>query len=404
MRIDPRMLRLISIIAFSHLLIASPLFGQSQWTLRDSSWTQEYFDVTWGDSQFVVVGEGGAILTSPDAITWTNRQSGVNLFLYSVAYAKGLFVAVGEAGTILSSSDGITWTAEVNTPTRSDLACVIYAKDQFVALGADDSVLVSADGLKWTRYETLNSLGLIKITYGNGLYVAIGAVALGEQSVATSVDGYSWTSHEYQVALPLTSYSSVAYGNGLYVVTRGEPAGILVSSDAVTWKTIFAPSDMSAITFANGQFVAFGVGTILTSADGSTWTTRAWPKGVIQQGLSSVAYGNGQFVAVGGFGIILSSPADNSKAAILLGTAMAGTAPIVTYSGHNLKVAIHGSDESCLRNVEVFDVDGRKLLSSGLSVVGNTVNILSGALSPGIHALRFSNETSHYSLPFAVSR
>ena len=59
-----------------------------------------------------------------------------------------------------------------------------------------------------------------------------------------------------------------------------------------------------AVTYAEGQFVAVGSGTILSSSDGVNWvlrTERAF------RSLYGVAYGNGTFVGTGWYGHILQS-------------------------------------------------------------------------------------------------
>lgn len=69
--------------------------------------------------------------------------------------------------------------------------------------------------------------------------------------------------------------------------------------------------DLFGVTFANSMFVAVG-GTILTSLDGITWTSRDSGLNADQYGitprLKEVAFGNSVFVAVGDSGTILTSP------------------------------------------------------------------------------------------------
>jgi hypothetical protein len=59
--------------------------------------------VAYGNGLFVVVGDDGAILTSPDGLNWTVQTSGTGIDLYGVAYGNGTFVAVGDDGAILTS-------------------------------------------------------------------------------------------------------------------------------------------------------------------------------------------------------------------------------------------------------------------------------------------------------------
>ena len=62
---------------------------------------------------------------------------------------------------------------------------------------------------------------------------------------------------------------------------------------------------LSSVAYGNGLFVVVGLnGTILTSSNGISWTNRNSKTKVI---LYEVTYGNGLFIAVGEQGIILSS-------------------------------------------------------------------------------------------------
>lgn len=60
--------------------------------------------VVWNGSIFVAIGEK-SILTSPDGWNWTERYSGESGF-EGVTWGDGQFVAVGDAGTLYTSVDG----------------------------------------------------------------------------------------------------------------------------------------------------------------------------------------------------------------------------------------------------------------------------------------------------------
>ncbi|MDT7910160.1 MAG: hypothetical protein RQ912_09555, partial [Thermus sp.] len=106
--------------------------------------------------------------------------------------------------------------------------------------------------------------------------------------------------------------NGVTYGNGLFVAV-GSRGTILTSRDGVNWteQTSGTGNRLNGVTYGNGLFVAVGRhGTILTSRDGVNWTEQT-----SKAGLNGVTYGNGLFVAVGrdvgsygDYGIILTSP------------------------------------------------------------------------------------------------
>ena len=156
-------------------------------------------------------------------------------------------------------------------------------------------------GMTWTQ-RTLPSADWTSVAYGNGVFVAVSnGVGGGNGNIAaTSIDGATWT----QRTLPSSvEWNSVAFGNGTFVaVTLGSDAA--TSTDGVTWTQRTLPSGVqwSSVAHGNGTFVAITNGTIsgsgsvaATSTNGSSWTQRTLPASAVW---SSVTYGNGTFVAV----------------------------------------------------------------------------------------------------------
>jgi hypothetical protein len=188
------------------------------WTLRNLGNLLE--GVTYGNGLFVAVGDGGAILTSPDGVTWTPRTSGTDNSLYGVAHGNGLFVAVGGDGAILTSPDGVSWTARASG-TRNLLYGVAYGNGLFVAVGDRGAILTSPDGVTWTQRTSGTSNGLSSVTYGNGTFVAVG----WDGAILTSPDGANWTPRTSGTGNPL---DGVTYGNGLFVAV-GDWGTILTS-------------------------------------------------------------------------------------------------------------------------------------------------------------------------------
>ena len=82
----------------------------------DTGSTQPAYTIIDHTYDVVVVGAGGAILSSADGLSWTSVASGTTASLAAVTFASQ-FVAVGASGTVLTSLDGTTWLKPAsNTP------------------------------------------------------------------------------------------------------------------------------------------------------------------------------------------------------------------------------------------------------------------------------------------------
>ena len=90
-------------------------------------------------------------------------------------------------------------------------------------------------------------------------------------------------------------------------IAVGNSGTILTSSDGITWtsRTSAPHHHLFGVSHGGSTFVTVGNGgTILTSSDGTSWTSRT--SGTDQE-LQGITYGVSTFVAVGGNKIITSS-------------------------------------------------------------------------------------------------
>jgi hypothetical protein len=245
------------------------------------------------------------IATSTGGTSWTDRTVPTGS-LTSVVYAQGLFVGVscGTAGgcnatvanRVVTSPDGITWTSRSAAGNDDQWRSVTYGNGLFVAVGqSGDRVMTSPDGITWTaRSAAGDNDPWQAITYGDGLFVA---VAQTGDRVMTSPDGITWTVTVGNV-FGAPSGRGITYQNGLFVMVG---TGVHTSPDGITWTARTAAGDndvWNSVTSANGLFVAVSSSgdRVMTSPDSITWTARtaagdndAW---------RSVTYINGLFVAV----------------------------------------------------------------------------------------------------------
>ncbi|MHB8523900.1 MAG: hypothetical protein ACYDH9_24515 [Limisphaerales bacterium] len=106
--------------------------------------------------------------------------------------------------------------------------------------------------------------------------------------------------------LPTSSFKSVAFGNGLYVVV-GDGGLLFISSDASYWATVGTGTSnrLNAVTYGGGHFIAVGDnGTIISSTNGYSWEIQSTTSSA---NLRGVAVLRNTFVAVGDTGTLAVS-------------------------------------------------------------------------------------------------
>ncbi len=286
------------------------------WTAQTSGTVYNLKQVVWNGTQFVAVGDAGAILTSPDGAAWTVSNVGTTNWFRDITWSGTQFVAVGEAGKILTSPDGVTWTAQTSG-TANRLNSVIWSSTQFVVVGDGGTVLSSLDGVNWTPQTSGTVAPLHDIAWNGTQFVAVGGFR-NNAIILTSPDGVNWTPQTSGTTIPL---SGITWSGTQFVVVGGGGT-ILSSLDGVNWMVqvsgLTATTSLNNIIWSGTQFVATGwdytglipgvfsgAGIILTSPDGMNWTrqtsgTANWLYGLTWSGT--------KFIVVGDVGTILVSP------------------------------------------------------------------------------------------------
>jgi hypothetical protein len=272
------------------------------WTIRTSGTTDNLYAITSSNYQYVAVGGNSTtyqdtILTSPDGSAWTIRTTGnTNTWLYGITWSGSQFVAVGQNGAIFTSPDAITWTRHL-TGNTSFLESIVWSGSQFVAVGANGTILTSPDGNTWTSRTSGTTNYLESIVWSGTQFVAVGV----NGTILTSPNGITWTSRAYATNTLL----GIAW-SGTQFVAVGVNGTILTSPDGVTWanRTSGTTNILRSIVWSGTQLVAVGSGgKILASPNGVTWTSRT-------SGTTDDLWGvdwRGRFVAVGWNGRILTS-------------------------------------------------------------------------------------------------
>jgi hypothetical protein len=275
---------------------------------RQGQSTTDYRGLAGGPTAIVVVGD--EIATSADGVSWVSRATAAPLS--AVVYAEGAFVAVGQAGTIVRSTDGLAWSP-VTSSTTHPLHDVGYAAGRFVAVGGLDTgrILISDDGMSWREAVVAGGVSrdwrlVFSIFPANDRFFA----ATVSASAYGSADGLTWLA----LSVPAGLHDAV-FGANVYVAS-GNLGLVMTSPDGTRWTTEDSDTSatLSALAFGGGRFVAAGsFGTLLASEDGTSWSAASAPPqpthlpSSVALHLEGVTFWRGRFYAVGNGGTILRS-------------------------------------------------------------------------------------------------
>ena len=164
-------LQVYSAVANAGVIYTSVVnFGYELWEGKTSGTTAWLRDIIWANSQFVVVGNSGTVLTSVDGDSWVARTSNTSSILFSVAYSGSIIVAVGWGGAAITSVDGETWSSPFNIGTET-LTSVIWTGEEFVAVGSSGTICKSFDGLNWDFEEQFTAAYLQCVAHHDGRYM-----------------------------------------------------------------------------------------------------------------------------------------------------------------------------------------------------------------------------------------
>lgn len=279
------------------LLLYGAAIAQNVWTPQVSGTTNFLVDVVWADTQFIAVGWGGTILTSPDGATWTPQNSGTTRDLLSVAKGGNQLLVVGD-GVTLRSTDGITWSSALVVTQTAALTSVVWDGFQFYALRRGSADIFSLSAGRWQGGPISAPAPLIHLTY-EGRFLAVG----NSGGILSSVNGITWTPHVSGTTDPLTG---ITWTGAQYVaVSSGQ--WVRTSPDLTTWTGQYSGTSLQAVVSVGDLLIAVGGGgAVRISQDGINWLART---SGTSNSLSTVRIGNSLLIAVGDLGTIITSPA-----------------------------------------------------------------------------------------------
>jgi len=270
--------------------------------------------------------------------TWTGTQAQyANLFGFNwdtatinqnltnmncLAYDGTKFVALSYDGYISTSTDGTTWSTAIKISNlgNREWCTITYGDGKFVAIGAlseeDTYISTSTDGTTWTVATIDSNLNnqdyLYALCYGNGKFIAISYSGY----VSTSINGTTWSQSIQVSNLGDNEWKSVVW-DGTKYIALGYSGYISTSTDGINWIVATQNNDLGSnswckLIYDGVKCVAFGgwdYGYISTSTDGITWTAATYDDklSVGDDPWKDMAYGQNKFVIIGGVGYVSTS-------------------------------------------------------------------------------------------------
>ena len=341
------------------------------------------------------------VLTAlPSTSNWVSLAAGPLTIVESAgAFVVGRSYQITSLGntvfTSIGASANIVGTYFVATGAGSGTGTATPFSTQLVAVSSSTTVNAysSNGGYSWTAGGALPagiSGTAVEVAYGryngNGRWVVIGTS--GATAYSTN-GGVSWTPGG---ALPAGTYTSVTYGQGVWVaVTTGATTTAYSDDGGVTWTAggaLPASSTWVSVTYGKNKFIAVSSDGAVSPAysvnKGVTWSNTG-VAGWLNQTVTNVRYGQGVFVATNSTANNMVSSEDGINWT---------TRAITRASGTGALVAVHGNpNQSGIWAI----IPSASTTAASSAIIGATAKARAYVADSKIYAIRIEDPGSAYS-------
>lgn len=276
-------------------VVTTTVANQAFYTMDGTTWTQSTTISAQNINVAGVIGKEGPIFVtataneirySADGITYgdasaftstpiTNQYNATGADYYDGTYAVGGWYSPFLAAPLFaySTNGGSSWTED--TPTYSSNGAVydvLHDGSKWIVSGGFDGkgleYKTTPGAGSWTQVTTPFSTGY-RMDFDGTTYI----ISASSATVYTTTDLSTFTAR----ATGGSNITQIAYGNGYWLASANNATTYRISSDSgVTWSAGSTVTSIRQLRFSNslGKFIiATNSGNVLTSADGTTWTT-----------------------------------------------------------------------------------------------------------------------------------
>lgn len=194
---------------------------------NSSSESNKYLCVGYGNTKFVIGGEGGKVYESVDlGSSWVQKSLGVTEDIYSVVYFQGFWYAGGEGGKLFKAPHSAIGTLTAWTPIvtghTTDIRAILRTVSTLFLVGANSTIIASTDEIIFNNKVTPAADGTyFAIVKNDDTIVVVGDKILSgtQRSVSiTSIDdGVTFGSENY-ISSANSSFRSIVWDGNKYIV------------------------------------------------------------------------------------------------------------------------------------------------------------------------------------------
>ena len=262
-------------------------------------------------SPFVEAGNS-KIFTSQDGYNWeqTTLEGNLSLSCLTAIDINNIVILSG-ANFITKTTNGTDWNIPTNIGIVTNIAYIDELEMYVILIGQGGGkayqIATSNNGKDWNiRFSSMDKeLSFRGITYAEGLGIVTSATSSNINYLLTSLDGIVWEATEINYGLNKIVY---AEEKELFIATSG--ADILKSSDGINWDISLSNENSFNVAYSEELGLFISVGQYISISTNATNWTRTLTAGSGEY-FTKVIFAKGQFIAISSSRIVTSTDGTN---------------------------------------------------------------------------------------------